>query len=286
MASNAFFRPCLRGVSCPPSSSISIPATALRSTATKNKSKVARIPQPAAAAATRALSTTASPRYKQLRVPDSDIPIPSVSGKTRVPGLEIPPYPFGRRQVYHQSNTGLYGSARIRFGNNVSEKNEVKTRRKWRPNVQQKRLWSASLGTLVRTRVTTRVLRTIDKLGGLDEYLLGSKTGRIRDLGPWGWMLRWRIMQTPAVRARFAAERAAMGLPPSEEESQVSAAAQMVADMKALGAPEDVTADEVIAETDRMLKEDREFGIGEEETLVEEVKDDAGFMNEVDPRKL
>lgn len=64
----------------------------------------------------------------------------------------------------------------------------------------------------MRVRVQARVLRTIDKVGGLDEYLLGDKEARIRELGVWGWRLRWRVMQTPAVRSRFAEERKRLGL--------------------------------------------------------------------------
>jgi large subunit ribosomal protein L28 len=124
----------------------------------------------------------------------------------------VPTYPYGASQVYKQSNFGLYGRQRIRYGNMVSEKNEIKTRRFWRPNVQLKRLWSDSLGSFVRIRVTTRVLRTIDKCGGLDEYLLGEKAGRVKDLGMGGWKLRWRIMQTEAVRERFRKQREAAGL--------------------------------------------------------------------------
>lgn len=61
-------------------------------------------------------------------------------------------------------------------------------------------------------RVSARVLRTIDKLGGLDEYLLGEKEGRIKELGESGWWLRWAIMQTPGVRKRFREERKALGI--------------------------------------------------------------------------
>ncbi|KAK4228045.1 hypothetical protein QBC38DRAFT_476030 [Podospora fimiseda] len=161
----------------------------------------------------RQFSTTPSPPYRQRPVPYSSIPLPS----TTAIQPEIPPYPLGPRQTYHQSNTGLYGSATIRFGNNVSKKNEIKTRRKWRPNVQHKNLWSKSLGTYIRTRLTTRVLRTIDKVGGIDEYLLGIKPQRIADLGPWGWRLRWRVMQTPAVKERFQEEQKALGIEKSDK---------------------------------------------------------------------
>lgn len=129
----------------------------------------------------------------------------------------IPPYPYGASQFYKQSNFGLYGTQKIRFGNQVSEKNEIKTRRHWRPNVHSRRLWSDSLDTFVRVRITARVLRTLDKVGGLDEYLLGEKAGRIKELGMGGWKLRWRIMQTEKVKDRFRLQREKMGLPPKEE---------------------------------------------------------------------
>jgi len=56
-------------------------------------------------------------------------------------------------------------------------------------------------------------MRTIDKVGGLDEYLLGEKSGRVRELGMGGWALRWRLMRTEKVRERFRLQRVAMGLP-------------------------------------------------------------------------
>jgi len=61
------------------------------------------------------------------------------------------------------------------------------------------------------------VLRTVDKCGGLDEYLLGDKAARIKELGMGGWKLRWRIMQTETIKERFRLERQALGLPPKEE---------------------------------------------------------------------
>ncbi|SPQ27108.1 21745ee3-358f-4d16-9478-8f28aee4ca86 [Thermothielavioides terrestris] len=221
-------------------------------------------PPPRTTTPTRSFTTTRPALYKQPRVPGSDIPIPSVTA----PHPEIPPYPYGPRPFYHQSNTGLYGTARIRFGNHVSEEHNTKARRKWRPNVQHKGLWSASLGVFVRTRVTTRVLRTIDKAGGLDEYLLGRTPQRVKDLGPWGWRLRWRIMQTPAVRARFAAERAALGLPPKED-------AELRAEAEASLPEGAASADGLMAETDRMLEEGAEFELGGEADGAQD-----GFMRE------
>lgn len=63
-----------------------------------------------------------------------------------------------------------------------------------------------------------RVLRTIDKCGGLDEYLLGERPARIKDLGELGWRLRWRIMQSDVVRRRLGQEAVALGV---DEERRV-----------------------------------------------------------------
>jgi ribosomal protein L28 len=133
----------------------------------------------------------------------------------------VPEYPYGPPTLYKQSRQGLYGEQRIRFGNNVSVKGKNKSRRSWRPNIMFKRIFSKALNRHVQVRVSSRVLRTIDKLGGLDEYLLGEKETRIRELGESGWWLRWAIMQTNTVKNRFAAERRALGLPADPEELRV-----------------------------------------------------------------
>lgn len=50
------------------------------------------------------------------------------------------------------------------YGNNVSHANN-KTRRRWLPNLHTHRIWLESEKRFVRLRLTTRGLRTIDKLG-------------------------------------------------------------------------------------------------------------------------
>lgn len=47
-----------------------------------------------------------------------------------------------------------------------------RSKRTWKPNVQQKRLFSYVLDRHIRVKVTMHALRTIDKFGGIDEYLL------------------------------------------------------------------------------------------------------------------
>ncbi|EMC95049.1 hypothetical protein BAUCODRAFT_73149, partial [Baudoinia panamericana UAMH 10762] len=124
----------------------------------------------------------------------------------------VPPYPYGPARWYKQSRLGLYGGQRIQFGNNVGTTFAVKTRRTWHPNVLTKKLFSKALNRYVQVRVTVKTLRTIDKLGGLDEYLLGEKEARIRELGESGWWLRWAIMQTPVIRRKFREERVRLGV--------------------------------------------------------------------------
>ena len=56
-------------------------------------------------------------------------------------------------------------------------------------------------------------MRTINKCGGLDQYLLGDKPARIKELGLFGWKLRWKVMNSPMMSEKFAEERAKLGLP-------------------------------------------------------------------------
>ena len=129
----------------------------------------------------------------------------------------MPAYPYGPARWYKQSNKGLYGGQRIQSGNNVSGNFNTKTRRTFQVNVLSKRLWSHALDRFVQMRVSARTLRTIDRVGGLDEYLLGEKAGRIKQLGVSGWWLRWAIMQQPEVKKRLEKERWDLGLASKEE---------------------------------------------------------------------
>lgn len=152
----------------------------------------------------------------------------------------------------------------------MSEKNEIKTRRYWRPNVHSKRLWSESLGSFIKIRVTARVLRTVDKCGGLDEYLLGEKAGRIKELGMGGWKLRWRIMQTEKVKERFRLQREMLGLPPKQE--------VLVGSNGNLVTKEQV--EEEVKSYDCELERGVEVDVGDDAAVVPE---EPGFMSEVPP---
>lgn len=50
------------------------------------------------------------------------------------------------------------------FGNNVSHSHR-RTRRRWNPNIQQRRYWLPSEGRFVRLTLSARAIKTIDKIG-------------------------------------------------------------------------------------------------------------------------
>ncbi|KAK8597399.1 hypothetical protein V6N13_094811 [Hibiscus sabdariffa] len=74
--------------------------------------------------------------------------------------------------VMNRAKRGLYAGRHIQFGNRISEDGGNKSRRSWKPNVQEKRLFSYILDRHIRVKVTTHALCCIDKAGGIDEYLL------------------------------------------------------------------------------------------------------------------
>ena len=65
-------------------------------------------------------------------------------------------------------------------GNNVSKSNR-KTRRTFEPNLQVVSLYSEILAAPVNMRVSTNGLRTIEKNGGLDNYLLSKTPSRLTE---------------------------------------------------------------------------------------------------------
>jgi large subunit ribosomal protein L28 len=59
-------------------------------------------------------------------------------------------------------------------GNNVSHANN-KTKRIYRPNLQTIDLVSEVLGNSYKLKIAMNTLRTVDKVGGLDSFLLKAK---------------------------------------------------------------------------------------------------------------
>ena len=82
----------------------------------------------------------------------------------------------------------------VMAGNNVSHAHN-KTRRRFLPNVQQTSMMSDTLGEVVRMRVSTRAIRTIEKNGGLDAFLLGTSN---RKLTPEALRIKRRIEKAAA----------------------------------------------------------------------------------------
>ncbi|CAI4050024.1 hypothetical protein SUVZ_13G3250 [Saccharomyces uvarum] len=106
----------------------------------------------------------------------------------------FPDYKYGESNIFKQSNKGLYGGSFIQYGNNISE-SKAKTRKKWLPNIVKKGLWSETLNRKISIKMTAKVLKTISKEGGIDNYLTKEKAARIKELGPTGWKLRYRVLK-------------------------------------------------------------------------------------------
>jgi len=64
----------------------------------------------------------------------------------------------------------------VQVGNNVSHANN-KTKRVYRPNLQTIDLASEVLGNSYKLKIAMNTLRSVDKIGGLDPYLLKAKDG-------------------------------------------------------------------------------------------------------------
>ncbi len=82
----------------------------------------------------------------------------------------------------------------VQAGNNVSHAHN-KTRRRFLPNLQRASLLSDALGEAVKIRLTTSAIRTIEKKGGLDAFLLGTSN---RKLMPAALRIKRRIERAMA----------------------------------------------------------------------------------------
>ncbi|KAH7928368.1 hypothetical protein BV22DRAFT_1004987 [Leucogyrophana mollusca] len=104
---------------------------------------------------------------------------------------------------FKRSQEGLFHGKLKQYGNNVPF-SKHKTRRTWLPNVQSKRLVSDALGKEVKVKLTTRALKTINKYGSIDQYLLRTKPELL------GWEgMRLRILVREQLDAKRAVEEAA-----------------------------------------------------------------------------
>jgi large subunit ribosomal protein L28 len=65
-------------------------------------------------------------------------------------------------------------------GNNVSHAMNH-SRRRFLPNLHVVRLQSDILGERVKMRLSTRAMRTVDKKGGIDDFLLNTPDRKLTD---------------------------------------------------------------------------------------------------------
>jgi len=63
-------------------------------------------------------------------------------------------------------------------GNNVSHANN-KTRRRFLPNLQEQSLLSDTFGFPVSLRMSTRAIRTVERNGGIDAFLLATSNRKL-----------------------------------------------------------------------------------------------------------
>ena len=63
-------------------------------------------------------------------------------------------------------------------GNNVSHAVN-KTKRRFFPNLQNTSFFSEILGKNIKLKVTSRGIKTVEKNGGIDKFLLNSKNSKL-----------------------------------------------------------------------------------------------------------
>ena len=68
----------------------------------------------------------------------------------------------------------------VQAGNNVSHAHN-RTRRRFLPNIQMSSMPSEALGQSIKLKLSTQTIRTIEKNGGIDAYLLSTSNTKLTD---------------------------------------------------------------------------------------------------------
>ncbi len=76
-------------------------------------------------------------------------------------------------------------------GNNVSHANN-RTKRRFLPNIQNVRFFSESLNKYLSLKITVRTMRSVEKNGGIDSYLLKKSN---RNLAPLAQKIKKSILK-------------------------------------------------------------------------------------------
>lgn len=66
----------------------------------------------------------------------------------------------------------------VQYGHKVSHSN-IKSKRRFLPNLQVSSVLSDALGATVRLRLTPRAIKTIEHNGGIDAYLAGTNDSKL-----------------------------------------------------------------------------------------------------------
>ncbi len=80
---------------------------------------------------------------------------------------------------------------KVQFGNNVSH-SKRRTRRTFNPNIQKVTFTSEALGCNISLKISVRALRTVQKKGGLDAFLIKTAD---KDLAEEGLRLKRRVLK-------------------------------------------------------------------------------------------
>ena len=84
---------------------------------------------------------------------------------------------------------------KVMYGNNVSHAKN-RTRRRFLPNLQNISLFSEALKKPVKFRVCSGAIRTVEKKGGIDEFLLKTSNSK---LPPLAIKIKKRILNIKSV---------------------------------------------------------------------------------------
>ncbi len=133
-------------------------------------------------------------------------PMACTAGNVAITPTISPVVDLQQRFRSNRSRRGLYDGKDIRSGNSVSFSMKS-TKRKFKPNVFLKRVYSEILDEMVQFHLTTSALRSIDKAGGLDNYLMKNEFTEGE-----GFEVKRKIMKRLKNQARYerkAEERSA-----------------------------------------------------------------------------
>lgn len=104
------------------------------------------------------------------------------------------------------------------YGNKVSHSN-IKTRIRWMPNLKSKKFLIPELQQTISLLLSSRAIRTIDKLGGITPAIMNAKEGALSE----------RLQQVKAKIYKARVSRSAKGQPKKAAASAAATEAKVAA---------------------------------------------------------